>query len=143
MEEEEQGDGPPEFRGSTGLLIKKVREECKKYQRSAVMNDELQSLALESGCGLKLVLDVKSRWNSTVRMLRNFISLEKPLRQFYGEPADQEPDIGLFPFSVEELNMVKELCSTLAVVEKCVLRLSLADATLMSADVALQVGVSI
>ena len=132
----------PVFHGSLGRLINKVRAECRKFQQSPVMNDELQSLALESGCGLKLVLDVETRWNSTARMLRNFLSLEQPLRRFYGEPEDQEPDIGLFPFSVEELRRVKQVCSTLAVVEKCVLRLSLADATLMSADVALQVSFS-
>ena len=140
MREEEEHHGSPEFEGSTGQLINRVRAECRKFHRSAVMNDELRALALQHNCELKLVLDVRSRWNSTARMLRNFLALEKARRQFYGEKEDQEPDIGLFPFTAKEMRTLKKLAATLCLAEQCVQRLSRADATLMSADMALQVS---
>ena len=64
--EEEQEHGAPEFHGSIGRLIKKVRTECANFQSSAAPNDEIQSLARDADCGLKIVLDVETRWNSTL-----------------------------------------------------------------------------
>ena len=96
------------------------------------MNDELRALAQEPGHRMKLVLDVSTRWNSTARMLRNFVSLEQPLRRFYGEPPGQDPDVGIFPFTQEEMSCLKDVLRILEHVERCTKRLSKEHCTLIS-----------
>ncbi|XP_003738410.1 uncharacterized protein LOC100905896 [Galendromus occidentalis] len=125
----------PEYCSSSGSLVNAVREECQKFQRSPAMNDELQKLALAAGCQVKLVVDIRIRWSSTLRMLQNFLKNENPLKEFYGATRDVA---GLFPFTDRDLKKIKHVAAALSHVEECTRRLSLADATLRSADLALQ-----
>lgn len=123
------------YQGSAGQVIAKVRAAAKKFVLSPMLNDELTAIAASRGCRLKLVLDVKTRWNSTVRMLEHFLELEASLREFYAARGRDEP----FPLDDAEMAAVRSLVCALAVVDLTTKRLSLATATLRTSDLALQV----
>ena len=116
-------------------MIDKVRTECRAFLKSPQLNDELLKRADKAGCGLKLVIDVRTRWNSTVRMLRNFAALEAPLRTLYADGCRQ----GQFPLSKAEVASLKEVVVALEHVERAIKRLSKEETTLRSADLAIQV----
>jgi len=80
-----------------------------------------------------MVVDVPIRWNSTLRMLRNFLALEVALRHFYAG--------GTFPLNRQELAAAKDIAEAQIHVEEAVKRLSLDEATIRSADLALQVSI--
>ena len=68
------------YAGPAGQVIAKVRAAIKKIGLSPLLNDEVIKIAATQDCNGKLVLDVKTRWNSTVRMLKHFLNLDGPLR---------------------------------------------------------------
>lgn len=131
---EERALGPPIYRGETGALVNKVRRACLRFHRSGVANDALSDIAEQNGIRRKFACDVKTRWNSTLYMLQNFITLEPSLREFYTSQYEA------YPFSDEEVAKIRVLIDALAPVDQCVKRLSQADATMRSADLALQVS---
>ena len=104
--------------------------------RSGFERDQLSKYSEEIGCSLKLVLDVTTRWSSTLRMLRNFNALQVPLRKLYEDGSRP----GTFPFSDEDVLLMQELISALNHVEEATKRLSRKDATMRSADLALEVS---
>ena len=54
----------------------------RKINKSPVRNDLLQKyVKIEIGNELKLQLDIKTRWNSIVTMLRRFVQLSSPLKK--------------------------------------------------------------
>ena len=138
---EEESMGTPSFSGVVGDIISKVRKECAKFHRSPHLNDALTSITAGSEGRLKLVLDVRCRWNSTLRMLKNFLSNEESLRSFYEESIPAK--VGVFPLTCAEIAHVKEIVAALEPVELCVKRLSQEDMTLRNADLALQVSFSL
>lgn len=125
------------YEGTAGDLINRVRKACRTIQTSPVLNDELEKVAAESGICVSLVLDVQTRWNSIPRMLRNFLRLEESLRDFNKDDRD-----ATFDFSSGELATLKQILKALTIVEICSKRISSADATLRSADIAMQVSSS-
>ena len=113
----------------------KVRQVCLRFQKSAVLHDTLIDSAAElHGTKTKIVCDVRTRWCSTLRMLRNFVNLEESLRSFYSTEAKA------FPLSVADMVAVEEIISVLTHTECCIKRLSKSTATMRDADIAIQVG---
>ena len=130
---EDSALGPPIYRGELGALVNKVRKACLRFQRSEVANDALVEIAENHGVQKKFACDVKTGWNSTLYMLQSFLTLEPSLREFHASRRE------VYPFSHEELMKVRVLIDALAAVDQCVRRLSQEDATMRSADLALQV----
>ena len=60
-------------------LIIKVRNVVLWVKRSVIISDKLRKVQIKSGvtkgCVKKMVLDVKTRWNSTYYMLQRFIEM--------------------------------------------------------------------
>ena len=136
MEEQELA-GPPAYSGPAGALVNKIRQTCLEFTGSPVLNDEFLQVAEEisPSSKIKLVLDVSTRWNSTLRMVRNFVYHEQVLRRF------AERSTVKFPLTDVELEAVHVMIRTLAHVEECVKRLCKADTTMSDADLALEVCV--
>ena len=63
-------------------IIEKVRQKCREYRRSAVENDDfLQKVMREKyGKEISLILDVKTRWNSTKEMISRFLEVHEEVR---------------------------------------------------------------
>lgn len=74
-----------EHSGDLMELISKVRGIVKFIKRSVNASDELRKRQIEAGCSegnvKKLILDVKTRWNSAYYMLERFYSLRAVLGQ--------------------------------------------------------------
>ena len=117
--------------------MEEVRCCVRIFTGSPKLNDELRRYAeeQEDTRDLKLVLDVESRWNSVLRMLRNFLKLEAALRKVY---VCQRME---FPFEAEHITALKEVVNSLEPVETAVKRPSLAESTMRTSDLALQVSV--
>lgn len=132
--EEESIAGSPKYRGRAGRVVNKVREVARLFQKSPVLNDELKAFANQAKLSskLELVLDVRTRWNSSPRML-GFIRL-RPALDLYYKSKQQE-----FPLQEEEMELAREK-ATLEIVEEATERLSRADMTLKIAECALQVS---
>ena len=75
-------EDPPQYEGTAGALVNRVRKACLEIQKSPSLNDDLEKLAKAKGINVKLVLDIDIRWNSMLRMLKNFLELEEILRDF-------------------------------------------------------------
>ena len=122
-------------RGQAGKLSEKVRVIARCFQKSPMLNDELQSFVPQAGVNgrRELVMDVRTRWNSTTRMLRNFLHLSPALKLYYASKSEA------FPLSADELQSLEDLLTTLAIVEEASERLQLGDLTIKQADMALQV----
>lgn len=110
--------------------IKKVRKICKLFRKSPVRNDEnLQPQVMKAlGKELKLALDVKTRWNSTVTMLRRFLLLTKEIKM-----ALIQLDMN-FDFSDDEITLLQDLVNALEPLELAITRLSGQETTLKMAD---------
>ena len=91
----------PEF----APIIDKVRSTVRLFRKSPVRNDHcLQPYVIESfGQELQLILDTKIRWNSLLYMLRRFYKLRKEVKMALVRMEKE------FPFTEEELNVIKEL----------------------------------
>lgn len=126
----------PRFDGELGLVVEKVRGICRLFHKSPSLNDELMELVEPVDSELKLALDMKTRWNSSLRMLRNFLRLKDSLLRFF----DNDPKRGSFPVNVQEVHQVERVVDCLAHVEAASKRLSRDDIDMRMADIALEVS---
>ena len=62
-------------------IISKIRKIIKIFRKSPVKNDALQTYVKQSNSGksLKLILDIKTRWNSLQSMLERYMKLRKDI----------------------------------------------------------------
>ena len=113
-------------------LIDKVRKIIKIFRYSPVKNDRLQQFIKESNsnnASLALKLDVKTRWNSLLDMLRCFLrvlcEIEKTLLDL---------DMRELILLGEEVEMLQGLVDILETIEIGSLSMSKNDADLLRAD---------
>lgn len=114
-------------------LVMKVRKVVKLFRKSPTKNDDiLQKRVMEQHHkNLVLILDSKTRWNSTVDMLRRFHHLEKSIRlalidigsEIYFEPTEWE--------------LISTICKTLSPIECAVKKLCSSNTNLIIADLVL------
>ena len=77
---------------------------------------------------MQLVLDVRTRWNSLLHMLRKFYDLRKEVKLALIENNYE------FDFSSEELEKIKEICDVLTPIEWAVMELSRENSDLLQAE---------
>ena len=77
---------------------------------------------------MQLVLDVRTRWNSLLHMLRKFYDLRKEVKLALIENNYE------FDFSSQELEKVKEICDVLSPIEWAVMELSKENSDLLQAE---------
>lgn len=94
-------------------IVQKVRGIVRVFRQSPVRNDTaLQPRVRESfGKELQLSIDVKTRWNSLLNMLKRFYELRKEIRLALAQ-LDMD-----FPFSSVEMALIKELIDALEPLE--------------------------
>lgn len=84
------------------VLIGKVREIVKFFKNSVVQSDLLR--AKQRSNHLKLIMDVKTRWNSTFHMLQRYIQLRSIVNEILLENPNA-PDI----VSAQENNLIQKI----------------------------------
>ncbi|XP_039287793.1 E3 SUMO-protein ligase ZBED1-like [Nilaparvata lugens] len=91
-------------------IIKKVREIVKWVKNSVNISDKLREIQVNSGIAegavKKLILDVKTRWNSTYYMLERFIEMLKIVSEILLEKTT-----GPEMLTSTEIDVIKQLIS--------------------------------
>ena len=111
-------------------IIGRVRKVCKMFKRSPVKNDDgLQTYVVKAeGKEKNLVLDCKTRWNSTVDMLRRFFELRKHVEHALIDMDKR------FDFTDSEIKLIHDIIESLEPLKFAVKKLCRRDATLVKAE---------
>lgn len=92
-------------------IVNKVRNIVIYIKNSVVMSDKLRKIQLDNnvpeGSVVKMIVDVKTRWNSTYHMLSRFIQMLKPVNEILLDDTSS-PDM-LSSSEIEELKQLNEL----------------------------------
>lgn len=109
--------------------IKHVREDVKRFRRSPKDNEVLQKhVKSEIGKELKLILDVKTRWNTLCAMLERYCKIRPCLEKTFIDLK------GNSKVTENELMCIKQLTSALEPVKLASDALCRNEASLLSAD---------
>lgn len=109
-------------------VIKNLRKIIKMIKSSSVKNNILQGYINEQeGKKLQLLLDIKTRWNSLITMLKRFLQIKDPVNKTLN-------DLGQQQISEENISILKELLDVLAPLEIAIKELSKNSATLLTAE---------
>ncbi|GBC49849.2 zinc finger BED domain-containing protein RICESLEEPER 2-like [Rhizophagus irregularis DAOM 181602=DAOM 197198] len=107
-------------------LIVKIRaspQRCAKFSSQCDLYEDVKNL--------NLVLDVKTRWNSTYMMLKCALELQKPLH----DTTMIERELEEFSISTEEWNQMKELCHVFEIFHKATVEMSKAQYITLSSSI--------
>ena len=119
-----------EFDSDTAEVMKKIQKIVFFYRRSPVKNDTLQKLVKdERGRELKLKKDCKTRWNSVLAMLINFLKIRVQIHKDLEERGLES----MFP-SETEITHTKNLTQALKVIAFAATKLGARDMNLARAD---------
>ena len=118
---------------SVDNILKKVRSDVKRFRKSPKDNEVLQKHAKDHFMQeLKLILDVKTRWSSIFDMLSRYCKLRPCLQKTFIDLN------GKSAVSEEEFVFIQQLCDILNPIKLTSDALCRNDATLLSADAALE-----
>lgn len=127
-EEEDQADDE-EFRVDLGRNVNQMRKIVKLFKKSRELNGRLQQLVVEKlGKNLQLQLDVCTRWNSLLSMVRTFSRIGDPVKEVLTETNHLEMWNNKFRLAIDQLFIV------LNVAEMTMNEISKDEATLLTAD---------
>ena len=128
--EEEDESADPILAGSYRDVVRKVRKIAVFFHRSPLRNDELHKICKEESKGkLNLVVDVKTRWNSLLSMLRRFHEMKGTI----AKALVQLSAIDMYP-SASDLELISQMIEALEVIETGSLALGRQDCDLRKAD---------
>lgn len=114
--------------GSLKFIIDRVRKCVKMFNKSNEKQKKLQMYVKEQeNKELKLIHDVKHRWNSMTIMVSQFLKLHKCVNHAL-------LDLGLSPFNENDIKTLNELNNTLKPLEIAVKELSKNSSTLIEAE---------
>lgn len=118
------------FFSNFGEIVSKVRRTIKIFRKSPVNNDDaLQPYVVEAyGEEKVLFLDCRTRWNSTLKMLKRFYELKKEV-QMAMIKLDKP-----FEISQDEFSIIKDVCNSLEPIEIAVNYLCQKDADLILSE---------
>lgn len=126
--ESDQADDE-EFRVDLGRNVNQMRKIVKLFKKSLVPNDRLPQLVAEKlGKKLQLQLDVCTRWNSLLSMVRTFSRIADPVKEVLTETNHLEMWNNEFRLAIDQL------FSVLNVAEMTMNEISKDEATLLTAD---------
>lgn len=132
---------PPRLTDKFGLkdLIKKVGETVKLFSHSAVRNDVLQAyVKAVHKEEIKLLGECKTRWNSTLAMIRRFLKLRLSVNQAIAELEISMPSqVKLVPFTELQIESLNKVASALEQVEITLTKLCTRNTNLLEMDTAL------
>jgi len=113
--------------------LQQARKLVKFFNRSPVKNATLQKFVIESHkTELKLILDIKTRWNSILAMAKRLVRLESCIEKSLTELNDSHLfDSSLFRF-------LQQLIDCLQPVEEAILYIGRKNVTLLEAEGALK-----
>ena len=106
------------------LALKNLRKTIKKFSNSPLLCD-----GLAKNTPLKPQLDVKTRWNSMIHMIRSYINIKEHIKTTL---VKADLDIIL---SRDQENLLESVADLLEPVESAMLQLSKTDANLATADI--------
>ena len=119
-----------EFDPNTAEVMKKIQKIVVSYRRSPVKNDTLQKLVIdERGRELKLKKDCKTRWNSVLAMLANFLKIRVQIH----DDLEKRGLESLFP-TESELTHIINLTKALKIIAFLATKLGARDVDLAKAD---------
>ena len=107
--------------------LKKMRKMVKKIKQSPKLADLLRTKT-----NLSVILDVKTRWNSMIHMVRRFIKIRKEINSVF---VYEEIDI---PIDNSDIESLMQLIEILTPIEKAVVSLSAKNINLCTADLILE-----
>ena len=116
-------------RKDVNSLIKKTRKIVKKFRKSEIMNEALMKEAKKNlGKEKRLVLDVKTRWNSTLFMIESVVELKDSLQTVL---ASVSPMLVFSPDELILLDTLKSILKPITVAQQALCR---QDANLLVAE---------
>ena len=127
----EQHGGIALFQSKYGDVLNRVRSVVRVFASSAPNNDLLLERTKDLDC--KLLLDVRTRWNSSYHMLERFLKLVNRIQSLYDDQVLGEKN-KVFPLSNDQIELAKEMEVGLSVLNYATLLLSKRDATLSYAE---------
>jgi hypothetical protein len=92
----------PECR-SIGSLLKKCRQLTTMVKKSSKIKNFFDRVQPTSGVCRTLRIDVRTRWNSTLKMLDSFLSLKETVCRFF----DEKESLGLRAKQVQKLDRLE------------------------------------
>ena len=93
---------PPECQ-SIGSLLKKCRQLTTMVKKSSKIKNFFDRAQPTTGVCRTLRIDVRTRWNSTLKMVDSFLSLRETICKFF----DAKESLGLRPKQVEKLDRLE------------------------------------
>lgn len=120
----------PELLDELLPLITKVRSIVRLFRHSPTKNDDIlqKYIKAEFGREKSLLIDIKTRWNSLYVMLERFFEVKNAVLKSL---IDIKSPLS---FNEEEMDLIKNLLSTLEPVKLAVEALCRRDSTLLTAD---------
>ncbi len=116
------------IRKDIGKVLVEIRKTIKFFKNSSVRNSILQKHVKEQeGKKLNLLLDCRTRWNSTTTRRRRRIKLKNPVTKALDELGQQK-------LNVANLIMIEIILKVLQPVELAIKELSKSDCNLLKAE---------
>lgn len=135
-DDDDEGENEPcayEIRADFNEILKTIRKIVKLFKQSPLKNAVLQShIKAKHGKELALILDCKTRWNSTERMLERFVLVYESILLSLNEFNMNELII-----EAADMAMVKNLLECLQPIKVATEELGRRGANLLSAEAAI------
>lgn len=110
-------------------VLDRIRKVVKIFKNSPVRNNILQSYVKEhNGKELKVLLDCKTRWNSSCTMIERFLSIQSSIQKALVDLNMQDM------LQIPDLKKIEELLQVLNPIKLAVEALSKNDANLLAAE---------
>ena len=125
------GDYNVDFGDAVSDVVSKVRAlSIKLFRKRPLKNDCLQkNCEKEFGKRLSLLLDTKNRWNSSLKMLTQFLKPKAPI-----DNTLKELDLGSRCLTGDEVVVVKDLSESLEIIEVGATALCRSDVTVSKSE---------
>ncbi|XP_062552035.1 uncharacterized protein LOC134217293 [Armigeres subalbatus] len=118
------------YRSSFSVTLKQIRKVIRIFRASPVKNALLQEkISKVFGKSLKLLLDVRTRWNSTVTMLERFLKVWKCIDETLEDLGQKD-----FHLTKKDVESIQNLMSALQPIKLSSEALGRRDANLLTAE---------
>lgn len=132
-------DDLPSFEGSSlsgpyGSIVDRIRAVCHHFAKSTTSHGSLLGMRRQQQKKeLRVLLSCPIRWNSILHMLQRFVELKPQMQVIYQRQKNS------FPIRAADEPKIKDMISSLALIETAVEMMSAEGATVLDAEHILQV----